>query len=70
METKSKQAVPMQGVHPGEMLREELLERGIKQKEFDEAIGVQATHLNAFIKGKRNLNEDLAIMFEEQLNIS
>lgn len=50
-------------------MREELQERGIKQKEFAQAIGVQATHLNEFIKGKRNLNEDLAMKLESQLGI-
>ena len=50
-------------------MREELQERGIKQKDFAQSIGVQATHLNEFIKGKRNLNEDLAMKLESQLGI-
>ena len=56
-------------IHPGEILGEELKERGIKQKDVAQAIGWQATHLNEFIKGKRNLNEDLAMRFESQLGI-
>ena len=55
MATKNNRPVPARAVHPGEILREELLERGIKQKDFAQQIGVQATHLNEFIKGKRNL---------------
>ena len=51
-------------------MREELLERGIKQKDFARTIGVQPTHLNEFIKGKRNLNEGLAIKLEKALGIS
>ena len=62
--------VPARAIHPGEVLREELLERGIKQKEFARMIGVQPTHLNEFIKGKRNLNEDLAFKLEKALGIS
>lgn len=50
-------------------MREELQERCIKQKEFAQQIGMQATHLNAFIKGKRNLNEELAIKLEKHLAI-
>lgn len=50
-------------------MREELQERGIKQKDFAQLIGVQATHLNEFIKGKRNLNEDLALKLQSQLGI-
>lgn len=59
MATKSNRLVPARAIHPGEVLREELLERGIKQKDFARTIGVQPTHLNEFIKGKRNLNEGL-----------
>ena len=70
MATKSKRLVPARAIHPGEVLREELLERGIKQKDFAQMIGVQPTHLNEFIKGKRNLNEDLAIKLEKALGIS
>ena len=38
-------------VHPGAILCEELKERGIKQKELAERIGIQASHLNEIIKG-------------------
>jgi len=69
MATRSNRLVPARAIHPGEILREELQERGIKQKNFAQAIGVQATHLNEFIKGKRNLNEDLAMKLESQLGI-
>lgn len=69
MVTKNNRPVPVRAVHPGEILREELLERGIKQKDFAQLIGVQATHLNEFIKGKRNLNEDLAIKLEKSLGV-
>ena len=69
MATRSNRLVPVRAIHPGEILREELQERGIKQKDFAQAIGMQATHLNEFIKGKRNLNEDLAMKLESQLGI-
>ena len=70
MATKDNRLIPGRAIHPGEILREELRERGIKQKDFAQSIGVQATHLNEFIKGKRNLNEDLAMKLESQLGIS
>lgn len=69
MATRNNRLVPARAIHPGEILREELQERGIKQKDFALAINVQATHLNEFIKGKRNLNEDLAMKLESQLGI-
>ncbi len=70
MAKRNEKLIPFKATHPGEILREELLARGIKQKDFAEMIGVQPTHLNEFIKGKRNLNEDLAIKFEKSLGIS
>lgn len=69
MATKNERLVPARAIHPGEVLREELRERGIKQKDFAQSINMQPTHLNEFIKGKRNLNEDLAIRLEKQLGI-
>ena len=69
MATKSNRLVPVRAIHPGEILREELQERGIKQKEFAQMIGVQAPHLNEFINGKRDLNEDLAMKLEQHLGI-
>ena len=69
MATKSNRLISSRAIHPGEILCEELKERGIKQKDFANAIGWQATHLNEFIKGKRNLNEDLAMRLESQLGI-
>ena len=69
MATRNNRLVPVRAIHPGEILREELQERGIKQKDFAKQIGVQATHLNAFIRGKRNLNDDLAMKLESHLGI-
>lgn len=70
MAINSKKLIPLRAIHPGEVLREELLERGIKKEVFAQMIGVQATLLNGFIKGKCNLNEDLAIKLEKALGIS
>lgn len=69
METRSDRVVSARTVHPGEILREELKERGIKQKELAQMMGMQASHLNALINGKRNLNEDVAIRLERALGI-
>ena len=69
MATRNENPVPARATHPGEILREELRERGIKQKEFAQMIDVAPSHLNEFIKGKRNLTETLAMKFEKQLGI-
>ena len=64
MATRNNRLVPVKAIHPGEILREELQERGIKQKDFAKQIGDQANHLNAFIHCKRNLNEELEMKLE------
>ncbi|MGN0224438.1 MAG: HigA family addiction module antitoxin [Muribaculaceae bacterium] len=69
METRNERLAPFRAVHPGEILREELKERGITQKAFASMIGVQASHLSEFIRGRRNMNEDWAMRFEKALSI-
>lgn len=69
MATRNDNPVPARATHPGEILREELRKRGIKQNEFAQMIEVAPSHLNEFIKGKRDLSESLAMKLEKQLNI-
>lgn len=56
-------------VHPGETLAEELKERGIKQKDLAERIGIQPSHLNELIKGKRSFTVPIAMALEKELGI-
>ena len=60
---------PFKPVHPGSILREELKERGIKQKDFAQSIGMRPTHLNALLHGARRITPQLAIRLEKALNI-
>ena len=75
METKNKDyivlndAVPFYAVHPGEILREELKERGIKQKVFAKNVGMEASHLSALIHGVRNITPSVATKLESGLGI-
>ncbi len=61
METRSDRLVPYGAIHPGEILREELRERVIKQKDFAIESGIQATRLNEFIEGRRDISDNLAL---------
>ena len=69
METRNKRITGFRATHPGELLRDDLIERGIKQKAFAQQIGMQPSHLNEFLKGKRNVTEKLAMLLEEHLGI-
>lgn len=69
METKNR-LVGAMATHPGSVLKAELEERGISQKDFAKQIGMQAPHLNEIIKGRRSVNMDAAMRFESALGIS
>lgn len=56
-------------VHPGSILKDELRERKISQKEFAARIGMQASHLSALIHGVRNITADIARRLESALGI-
>jgi HTH-type transcriptional regulator/antitoxin HigA len=61
--------VPAYATHPGEIILDELEANGISQVDFAKEIGLKKSQLNKIIKGKRNINADLAIMLENVLGI-
>ncbi len=69
MVTRNNRLVPVRAIHPGEILQEELRERGINKNAFALMIGVPTAQLNEFLAGKRNLNEEWAMMLEKHLGI-
>jgi addiction module HigA family antidote len=56
-------------IHPGEMLKDELLYRKISQKKFAEAIGVSPSMLNEILNGKRPITTDFAMSIEAAIGI-
>ena len=58
---------PVHSVHPGEILGEELKDRGISQKLFASRIGMQPSHLSALIHGTRNFTSSVASKIESGL---
>ena len=65
----NNEITPAFPVHPGTILKEELKARGIRQKIFAAAIGMQPTHLNALLQGTRNITAQLALRLEAALKI-
>ncbi|HUW04664.1 MAG TPA: HigA family addiction module antitoxin [Williamwhitmania sp.] len=65
----SSALIPAISTHPGEVLKDELDSRNIKQKEFAHDIGTSPTILNEILKGKRNITADIALHLEAQLEI-
>ena len=68
METRNKTR-PFLPLHPGTILKEELKERGIKQKIFAEWIGMRPSHLSALLHGARNISPQVAARIESVLHI-
>ena len=56
-------------VHPGMMIKPELEERGISQKQFATMLGVQASHLSEVLNNKRALTTELAVKIEKAIGI-
>lgn len=61
--------IPAISTHPGEVLKDELDSRNVKQKEFARDIGTSPTVLNEILKGKRNITADVALQLEARLDI-
>lgn len=57
------------GIHPGIVLKRELMKRGLKQRPFSLAIDEFPQTFNAIIKGKRNLPTALALKIEKELGL-
>ena len=60
---------PSYAIHPGNILKEELKERGIKQKDFAKQIGMLSPHLSVLIHGNRNITAAIAAKLEAGLDI-
>lgn len=63
------EAIPFRAVHPGEIIKDELKERGISQKELAATMEMPASVVNELINGKRNLNAEYALSFSKVLEI-
>ncbi len=64
------QAVPFEATHVGEVIKDELAARGMKQSELSELTCIQRPILNDVIKGKRSLTPEMALLLENALDIS
>lgn len=58
-----------EGVHPGEILRDELRDRGITQVAFAEMLDRPAQVVSEVINGKKNITADTALDLERALGI-
>ena len=69
MATRNDNPAPFMAVHPGMMIKPELDERGISQKEFAKMLGTQPSHLSEVLNGKRALTTELALKIEHAIGL-
>ena len=61
--------VPGSAMHPGQLLKDELDAREMKQIVLAKALGIAKNVMSEIINGKRNLTPELAVKLEEALEI-
>ena len=57
-------------IHPGELLKEEIEYRGIRQAQLAKQMGVSPTLLNDILNERRALTPTTALLFEAALGVS
>ena len=60
---------PFVATHPGEMIRDELKERGMTQKQLSVATGIKPSVLSETINGKRSVSLSVAVALEKAFGI-
>jgi len=54
-------------IHPGEMIKDEIIARGLTQKELAKQMGVSYTVFNEILNGKRPVTTEYALLLEAAL---
>ncbi len=60
---------PFAATHPGEMIKDELRERKMTQKQLATETGIKASVLSETINGKRSVSMNVALALEKALGI-
>lgn len=55
--------------HPGEVLKDEIEERGISQRQLADTMGLTYSVVNEILNGRRPLTAKTALMFEAALDV-
>lgn len=65
----NKRTAPFVATHPGELIKDELKERNMTQKELSELTGIKPSVLSETINGKRSVSLSVAMALEKALGI-
>lgn len=61
--------VPFMAIHPTEIIKDEIKERGMSQKELAERLGMQASNVSRMLREKESITSALAAKLETALGI-
>lgn len=64
-----KGLTPFEATHPGEMIKDELKERGMTQKQLAAETGIKPSVLSETINGKRSISLNMAVALEKAFDI-
>ena len=64
-----KPQTPFEATHPGEMIRDELKERNMTQKQLAAQTGIKPSMLSETINGKRSVSLSVAVALEKTFGI-
>jgi len=65
----NKKQTPFIATHPGELIKDELKERNLTQKELSEMTGIKPSVLSETINGKRSVSLNVAVALEKAFGI-
>ena len=65
----NKKQTPFIATHPGELIKDELKERNLTQKELSQMTGIKPSVLSETINGKRSVSLNVAVALEKALDI-
>ena len=64
-----KDIIPFKATHPGEMIKDEIKERGMTQKQLAAEMNVKPSVLSETVNGKRAVSVNMALALEKALGI-
>lgn len=69
METTNKTFVPVAAIHPTELIKDEMRERGLKRRELAARMGIKLPNLSRLLNKKESITPQTAIRLENALGI-
>jgi addiction module HigA family antidote len=66
----TRELEPYYNIHPGELIKEEVEYRGIKQRDLAAKMGISYSQLNEILNCKRPVSTEIALLLEAAMGIS